>query len=84
MVSVTIGTIPNAPYTKLITASRGKYTRAEPIAMLSQQHMIHHVGTFAKLEDELCSWTPGQNSPNRLDAYVWLCTELGLGGTPGV
>lgn len=84
MVAVTIGTIPNAPYTKLISASRGKYTRAEPIAMLSQQHMIHHVGTFAKLEDELCSWVPGNNSPNRLDAYVWLNTELGLGGTPGV
>jgi len=84
MVAVTISTIPGAPLTKLISASRGKYTRAEPIAMLSQQHMIHHVGTFVKLEDELCSWVPGAASPNRLDAYVWLCTELSLGGTPGL
>jgi phage terminase large subunit-like protein len=84
MVAVTIGTIPGAPVVKLISASRGKYTRAEPIAMLSQQHMIHHVGTFALLENEQCSWVPGMASPNRLDAYVWLCTELSLGGTPGI
>lgn len=84
MVEVTISTIPGAPRVKRIHASRGKYTRAEPISMLSQQHMIHHVGTFAKLEDELCSWVPGMASPNRLDAYVWLLTELQLGGTPGI
>jgi len=84
MVAVTISTIPGAPITKLISASRGKYTRAEPIAMLSQQHMIHHVGTFALLENELCSWVPGMASPNRLDAYVWLLTELSLGGEAGI
>ena len=84
MVAVTIGTIPGAPRVKLISASRGKHTRAEPIAMLSQQHMIHHVGTFALLENELCSWVPGMASPNRLDAYVWLLTELSLGGEAGI
>jgi len=52
--------------------------------MLSQQHMIHHVGTFALLENELCTWVPGMASPNRLDAYVWALTELSLGGTPGI
>lgn len=84
MVAVTISTIAGAPPVKLISASRGKATRAEPISMLAQQHMIHHVGTFANLEDELCTWMPGMASPNRLDAYVWALTELQLGGTPGI
>lgn len=78
MVEVTISTIAHAPRTKLIHASRGKATRAEPVSMLSQQHKIHHVGTFALLEDELCSWVPGNTSPNRLDAYVWAITELAI------
>jgi hypothetical protein len=38
----------------------------------------HHVGLFARLEDELCQWVPGDNSPNRLDALVWAGTELML------
>jgi len=78
MVAVTISTIPNAPQTKLIHASRDKRTRAEPVASLYEQGRIHHVGAFAKLEDELCSWQPGMASPNRLDAMVWACTELML------
>lgn len=84
MVEVTIGTIPHAPRVKRIHASRGKQTRAEPIAMLYEQGMVHHVGIFAQLENELCSWVPGMNSPNRLDALVWALTELHLGGTPGI
>jgi hypothetical protein len=36
------------------------------------------------LEDELCLWTPGDESPNRLDALVWAFTELKLGSTFGV
>ncbi len=79
MVETTIRTIPHAPPVKRIHASRGKHTRAEPISMLSQQHKIHHVGAFPKLEDELCTWVPGMDSPNRLDAYVWALTELMLG-----
>lgn len=84
MVSVTIGTIPGAPPVRRIHASRGKHTRAQPIAMLYEQGKVHHVGTFPTLEDELCSWTPGDASPNRLDALVWAITELELGGTFGV
>ncbi len=79
MVETTIRTIPHAPPVKRIHASRGKHTRAEPISLLSQQGKIHHVGAFPKLEDELCSWVIGMDSPNRLDAYVWALTELMLG-----
>jgi len=69
----------NVPYKKL-HASRGKQARAEPVVSLYEQKRIHHVGVFPVMEDELCSWEPktGMASPNRLDALVWLITELML------
>lgn len=82
MVEVTISTVAHAPPVKRIHASRGKQTRAEPVSMLYEQGKVHHVGAFPKLEDELCSWVPGDNSPNRLDALVWTVTELMLRGAP--
>lgn len=82
MVEVTIGTIPHAPPVKRIHASRGKHTRAQPVALLYEQGKVHHVGSFARLEDELCSWVPGMESPNRLDALVWVLTELMITGAP--
>lgn len=66
---------PNANV-KLVWASRGKATRAEPIAAIAEQGRDHHVGVFPQLEDELCMWVPGDDSPNRLDAKVWAMTEL--------
>jgi hypothetical protein len=66
---------PNAKV-KLVWASRGKATRAEPIAAIAEQGRDHHVGTFPALEDELCIWIPGDASPNRLDAKVWAMTML--------
>lgn len=70
----------NVPVTP-VTASRGKAIRAEPIAALYEQGRAHHVGFFPALEDELCQWEPGAKSPNRLDALVWVGTELfGVGG----
>ena len=84
MVSLTIGTIRGAPPVKLIHASRGKQTRAEPIAALTEQRKIHHVGIFPQLEAEMCQWAPGDpQSPNRLDAMVWAMTELQISGTAG-
>lgn len=80
MVEVTIRTVPSAPPVKRIHASRGKATRAEPVSLLYQQGKVHHVGAFAKLEDELCTWLPGMASPNRLDALVWALTELMVSG----
>jgi phage terminase large subunit-like protein len=69
---------------KVVHASRGKKTRAEPVSALYEQGRGHHVGTFADLEDELCQWVPGESdSPNRLDALVWLATELVLGSGEG-
>lgn len=66
---------------KLVWASRGKATRAEPISAISEKGRDHHVGNYPLLEDELCMWIPGQSdSPNRLDAKVWAITELSTGG----
>ena len=65
---------------KQVRASRGKYTRAEPISALYGQKRVHHNGLFAELEDELCTWVPGEDSPDRLDAMVWALTELMLMG----
>jgi hypothetical protein len=64
---------------KLVWASRGKATRAEPISAIAEQGRDHHVGVFLLLENELCLWVPGDASPNRLDAKVWALTELSEG-----
>jgi hypothetical protein len=74
-----IGNVP----VKLVWASRGKATRAEPVSAIAENDEArnrkgrdHHVGSFPILEDELCLWMPGDPSPNRLDAKVWAITEL--------
>lgn len=67
---------------KQVRATRGKYIRAEPISSLDEQGRIHHVGMFAAMEDQLCSWVPGEDSPDRLDARVWAFTDLLLGPEP--
>lgn len=66
---------PNISF-ESVRASRGKYTRAEPVSALYEQGKIHHVGNFPDLEDQLCEWVPGDKSPDRLDALVWLVYEL--------
>jgi phage terminase large subunit-like protein len=76
MVANTLFTVdPNVPV-ELVRATRGKYTRAEPVAALYEQGKVHHVGSFAELEDQLCGWLPGNTSPDRLDALVWALTLL--------
>lgn len=62
---------------RLVNASRGKIVRAEPISALYEQKKVHHVGSFPRLEDEMCMYTPDSVwSPNRMDAMVWALTEL--------
>lgn len=80
MVELTIKTVDPNVRVRRVHASRGKATRAEPIAAIHEHNREHHVGSFPALEDELCLWTPGDKSPNRLDAHVWAATELMLNG----
>jgi hypothetical protein len=76
MVETIIRNIDKDVSYKSVIASRGKYLRAEPIAALYERGLVHHVGRFNKLEDEMCLWLPGDKSPNRMDALVWCLTEL--------
>ena len=67
---------------KKVTATRGKALRAEPVANLYDMGLVHHVGNFMELEDELCTWSPmDKESPNRLDALVWGITYLSEKGS---
>lgn len=84
MVEHVIRTIDKSIPYKAVHASRGKQTRAEPVAALfgappKRPPRVHLVGGFPKLEDELCTWVPGDaDSPDRLDALVWAITDLML------
>ncbi len=68
---------PEASF-RAVRASRGKAVRAEPVAALYEQGRVHHVGSMAQLEDQMCGYVPGikQDSPDRMDALVWAITEL--------
>ncbi len=77
MVASTIGQVDPAVPVKVISASRGKVQRAEPVAAAYEKHRVHHVGPLAQLEDQMTTWTPQDGtSPDRLDALVWAVTEL--------
>jgi hypothetical protein len=59
-----------------VTATVGKRLRATPVATAVETNKVSHVGTLPALELELTTWSEGQKSPGRLDAYVWLVTRL--------
>lgn len=70
---------------KLVHASRAKVARAEPVAAMYEQNRIKHIGSFARLEDQMTVTTTegyqGPGSPDRMDALVWLMYELMVGAT---
>lgn len=63
-----------------VHASRGKVTRAEPVAALYEQGRISHVGAFPELEDHMVLFTPNgiesSITADDVDALVWAFTEL--------
>jgi phage terminase large subunit-like protein len=65
-----------------VHARRGKWLRAEPVAMLYEQGWVRHANNMPELEDEMCAFTidgrADGHSPDRLDALVWALTELKL------
>lgn len=71
----------NAPVVK-VRATRGKYLRAAPVALLYEQGRVRHAGSFPELEDEMSAFGPDGladgASPDRLDALVWAITHLAL------
>ena len=60
------------------TKGRGKEERSKPVARLYRQGLLHHVGKFDKLEDQMLTWIPGvsKKSPDRVDAMVWAFDDL--------
>jgi phage terminase large subunit-like protein len=77
MVALTIHTVDETVPVKLVTASRGKMVRAEPVAALYEQARIFHAALFPELEEQLLTWTQDDpESPGRLDALVWGFTDL--------
>lgn len=84
MVESTIKTVRKTLPYKKIHASRGKQTRAQPVAALYEQGRVSHVEVFPELEEQLTTWTPESGtSPDRLDALVWALTELMVNGKRG-
>jgi predicted phage terminase large subunit-like protein len=63
-----------------VRASRGKATRAEPIAALYEQGRVSHAGAFPALEDQMVQVTPfgieGDGAADRVDALVWALSDL--------
>jgi hypothetical protein len=67
----------------LVSASRGKVVRAEPVSALYEQDEVRHVGRLPELEEQMVNMAAsgyvGEKSPDRMDAAVWALTELMLG-----
>ena len=65
-------------HVKLVTATKGKYVRAEPIYSLYEQGKISHIGNLMLLENQMVTFNPDKNdkSPDRVDALVWGLTDL--------
>lgn len=82
MVGSTLAGVGATLAVRLVSASRGKFARAEPICGRFEAGKAWFTGCFPELEDELCGITPGAGyegpggSPDRADAMVWAMTEL--------
>lgn len=67
---------------RTVRATRGKWTRAEPVAALYARGLVRHAEGLTALEDEMCAFGPDGrsdgHSPDRVDALVWAITELVL------
>lgn len=78
---------PNVPV-RLVTATRGKAVRAEPVAALYEQNRVTHAQPMPELEDQMIMMTStgftGEGSPDRLDALVWALTDLIIDAPRGV
>jgi hypothetical protein len=85
MVESTLRAVKKNASVKLVTATRGKVQRAEPVAALYEQRRVRHAGFMPELERQLCLFSAagfqGARSPDRADALVWALTELLVDGS---
>lgn len=87
MVEHTIRTHRRNMPIKVVSASRSKIIRAEPVQQLYLKGQVFHTDSFKELESQMCDYKEGaKKSPDRMDALVWGLTELmklsGGGGGP--
>jgi phage terminase large subunit-like protein len=76
MVESTIRAIDTNVAYRGVIAKRDKLLRAELVSALYEQFRVHHVGAFPALEDQMCAFSGGGDSPDRLDALCYAITEL--------
>jgi predicted phage terminase large subunit-like protein len=76
MVELTLRSVRREIPLTTIHASRGKTVRAEPVAALYEQGKIHHVGTFADMEDQMCAFPVSADHDDMVDALVYALTSL--------
>ena len=77
MVEDVILTRDSSANVRVVTATRGKIRRAEPVVGFYEQGRAHHAGVFERLETEQSTFVDGESwSPNRMDALVWAVSEL--------
>lgn len=85
-VASTIHSIDPTVPVHMVHASHGKTARAEPVVQVYEQGRVHHPDALPghehpplrDLEDQMYTWEPLEDpvSPDRVDALVWLVTEL--------
>lgn len=70
--------VNTTPPMKGVDSKHGKKTRAEPIAVRSEQGRLHMVGEFDILESQMVLFDPEstRDSPDRMDALVHACRHL--------
>jgi phage terminase large subunit-like protein len=87
MVRTVIGQADASVPVTAVRARKGKWLRAEPVALLYEQGKVKHAGVFPALEDEMCDFgldgLSSGRSPDRLDALVHAVTALTFGARDG-
>lgn len=86
LVEATLRSVDVGASLRMVTASRGKAARAEPVAALYEQGRVVHHGRFNELETQLCLFSTrgfgGNASPDRADALIWALTDLMIDPQP--
>lgn len=59
-----------------VHSRKGKLLRAEPVAQAFREDRVRTGAYLPELESEWCTWTPGPESPGRIDASVHLAWAL--------
>lgn len=79
MVEHTLRTAGFKGRVKRVHASKGKFSRAEPVAALYEQGKVSHAQSgLYKLEQQMMEFVPAEvkKSPDRMDAMVWAMHDL--------